>query len=135
MFRSLHNIPIQIWRHAVMSGLHFHHVCYLSVLYFLLLMYILDENLLSTALPALSCFLSHHKTCLRWALPCITFCSGRICCMSLNICKDDIHDMWPVHMVLLELMLIWRTLTCKFERASATDIVRRFNNPWRGLCF
>lgn len=91
------------------------HFCYLSVLYFdcrcifwMKMCYIWQY---------LSCNhdTSRHDTCLNWALPCITFCSGNICCMSLNICKDDIHDMWPVHMLLLELVLIWMTLTCRFK--------------------
>lgn len=33
-FSAPYNVPIQIWRHAVISGLHLTHFCYLSALYF-----------------------------------------------------------------------------------------------------
>lgn len=102
------------------------HVLFLSTLFWLLL-YILDEKFVicGVTCPA-NHEASHHNTCLSCALPCITFCSGSICYMSLNICLGDMHDMWPVHMLLLE-VFIWWTLTCKFGEASVTDKVRRFS--------
>lgn len=116
-FPAPYNIPIQNWRHAVISRLS---ICYLSALGFDC--WCIFWMKICYLLRYLSCHhdASRHNTCLSWVLPCITFWVGNIFCTSVNICKDDIHDMWPVHILLLVLTLIWRTLTCKFERASAT---------------
>lgn len=92
LFCALKYSHLNLKTHAVISGLRSSYICYFSVHYFDCCSIFWMKNLSPMALPVPQ-ITTHQITTLVWALPCITFCSVNICCMSLNICLGDIGYM------------------------------------------